>query len=160
MAIVYQRTGPSKLQFYQFSTGSQHPSAAIHCLEFDQLSTARVTCVECCGDTIIVVIRDGQIGEERGDYIFFVDWRIGRIVQLRKAQLGTYGTLVTFLSSDAILLARRDTFTLELCSLNGIVEMRTRNRRNTFISALIVIGEKPPGIPEWFPWNVPIQKQS
>jgi hypothetical protein len=38
--------------------------------------------MECCGDDIVAVILDGECMEgENSDYIFVVDWRIGRITQ-------------------------------------------------------------------------------
>jgi hypothetical protein len=70
--------------FHQFSTSNKHPSAAKHCLEFDQLCNERDSCVECCGDNMIVILRLQNMGEaEPGDYVFLVEWKIGRITQAR-----------------------------------------------------------------------------
>ncbi|KAH9000996.1 hypothetical protein EDB83DRAFT_2471152 [Lactarius deliciosus] len=112
MAIIYQA------QFHQFSTSNRHPSAAKHSLEFDQLWNVRGTCMECCGDNMVVVLDAQKIGDaEPGVYVFLVEWKIGRITQLRKARPGTYSTMVTFLSRDTLAFALRDTFELELCKL-------------------------------------------
>ncbi|KAH9955439.1 hypothetical protein BC827DRAFT_876446 [Russula dissimulans] len=113
------RKRPPTLEFHQFSTGSHHPSAAKYSLELEQISATRATCMECCGDNMIIVILDGEdVGGGKSDYIFLIEWRIGRITQLRRAQPGTYGALVTFLSPDALVLAFRDTFALEVCKLS------------------------------------------
>lgn len=78
-----RRRGQPKLQFHQFSTGSKHPSAADHSLEFDQILTARATCVDCCGENMVAVILDGEnMGGGRDDYVFLVEWKIGRITQV------------------------------------------------------------------------------
>jgi hypothetical protein len=78
-----RRPGPPKLQFHQFSTGNKHPSAANYSLEFDQILTARATCVDCCGENMVAVILDGEnIGGRRDDYVFLVEWKIGRITQV------------------------------------------------------------------------------
>ncbi len=86
MVTIYRterRRGPPKLQFHQFSTGSEHPSAANYCLEFDQILTSRGACVDCYGDNMVVLIFDGEaMGETRGDYVFLVEWKIGRITQV------------------------------------------------------------------------------
>jgi hypothetical protein len=75
-----RRSGPPRLQFHQFSTGSKHPSAANYCLEFNHISIARATCIECCGDNMVAVILDGEeMRGGNGDYIFLVEWKIGRI---------------------------------------------------------------------------------
>src|SRR6266852_3408538 len=75
--------GPPKSQFYQFSTGSKHPSAANYCLEFDQILTARATCVDCCGENMVAVILDGEnMGGRIDDYVFLVERKIGRITQV------------------------------------------------------------------------------
>ncbi|KAI0301473.1 hypothetical protein BC826DRAFT_989875 [Russula brevipes] len=120
MAIIFnRRSGPPQLHILQFSTGIEHAKATNCYLEFDQISTTRATCMECCGDNIIAVILDGECMEgENSDYIFVVDWRIGRITQLRKSQPGTYGALVTFLSRDILMFALRDAFSLQICKLN------------------------------------------
>ena len=78
-----RRRGPPKLQFHQFSTGNKHPSAANYSLEFDQILTARETCVDCCGENMAVVILDGEnMGGRKDDYVFLVEWKIGRITQV------------------------------------------------------------------------------
>jgi len=78
-----RRRGPPKFQFHQFSTGSKHPSAANYSLEFDQILTARATCVDCCGGNVVAVILDGEnMGGRRDDYIFLVEWKIGRFTQV------------------------------------------------------------------------------
>ena len=78
-----RRRGPPKFQFHQFSTGSKHPSAANYCLEFEQILTARATCVDCCGENIVAVILDGEkTGGRRDDYVFLVEWKIGRVTQV------------------------------------------------------------------------------
>ena len=77
-----RRRGPPKLQFHQFSTGNRHPGAANYCLELDQVAIARATCMECCGDNMVAVILDGErMGDGNGDYIFLIEWRVGRITQ-------------------------------------------------------------------------------
>ncbi|KAF8495543.1 hypothetical protein F5888DRAFT_1711808 [Russula emetica] len=121
IAIIFQadrRRGPPKIQLHQFSTGSKHPSASNYSLEFDQILTARATCVDCCGENMVAVILDGEnMGGRRDDYVFLVEWKIGRITQLQTAEPGTYGTLVTFLSSDSLVFALRDAFALQVCKL-------------------------------------------
>jgi hypothetical protein len=86
MVTIYRterRRGPPKLQFHQFSTGSKHPSAANYCLEFDQILTARGACVDCYGDNMVALLFGGEtMGETRGDYVFLVEWKIGRITQV------------------------------------------------------------------------------
>ena len=78
-----RRRGPPKFQFHQFSTGNKHPSAANYSLEFDQILTTRATCVDCCGENMVVVILDGEnMGGRRDDYVFLVEWKIGRITQV------------------------------------------------------------------------------
>jgi hypothetical protein len=78
-----RRSGPPKFQFHQFSTGNKHPSAANYSLEFDQILTARATCVDCYGENMVAVILDGKnMGGWRGDYVFLVEWKIGRITQV------------------------------------------------------------------------------
>ena len=78
-----RRRGPPKFQFHQFSTGNKHPSAANYSLEFDQILTARATCVDCCGENMVAVILDGEnMGGRRDDYVFLVEWKIGRITQV------------------------------------------------------------------------------
>lgn len=80
---TYRRRGPPKFQFHQFSTGSKHPSATNHSLELDQILTARASCVDCCGENMVAVILDGEDTEgKRDDYIFLVEWKIGRITQV------------------------------------------------------------------------------
>ena len=38
--------------------------------------------MECCGDNIVAVILDGErMGDANGDYIFLIEWRVGRITQ-------------------------------------------------------------------------------
>lgn len=122
MAIIYmtdrRQRGKPRVLFHQFSTSNKHPSAAKHCLEFDQLCNERDSCVECCGDNMIVILRLQNMGEaEPGDYVFLVEWKIGRITQLRNARLGTYSTVIAFLSRDTIAFAVHETFELELCKL-------------------------------------------
>jgi len=81
--IDRRRLGPPTFQFYQFSTGNNHPCAANYCLEFDQILTAENTSVDCCGDNMVAVISDcEEMGERRGDYVFLVEWKIGRITQV------------------------------------------------------------------------------
>ncbi|KAH9988250.1 hypothetical protein BJV74DRAFT_466230 [Russula compacta] len=122
LAIIFRtdrRNGSSRLQFHQFSTGSIHPSATNYRLEFNQISATRATCVECCGDNMVVVILGGEgMGGDKGDYIFLVEWKLGHITQLRKAPPGTYGALVTFLSRDVLVFALQDAFALQICKLN------------------------------------------
>jgi hypothetical protein len=78
-----RRRGPPKFQFHQFSTGSKHPSAANYCLGLDQILTARATCVDCCEENMVAVILDGEkAGGRRDDYIFLVEWKIGRVTQV------------------------------------------------------------------------------
>lgn len=78
-----RRRGAPKFQFHQFSTGSKHPSAANYCLELEQLLTARATCVDCYGENIVAVILDGEkMGGRRDDYVFLIEWKIGRITQV------------------------------------------------------------------------------
>lgn len=78
-----RRRGPPKLQFYQFSTGSKHLSVANHCLDFDQILNARATCVDCCGENMVAIILDGEkTGGRTDDYVFLVEWKIGRITQV------------------------------------------------------------------------------
>jgi hypothetical protein len=78
-----RRRGPPKIQLHQFSTGSKHPSAANYSLEFDQILTARATCMDCCGENMVAVILDGEnMGGRRDDYVFLVEWKIGRITQV------------------------------------------------------------------------------
>ncbi|KAH9054922.1 hypothetical protein EDB87DRAFT_1643771 [Lactarius vividus] len=121
MVIIYHTHGQRGIpwaQFHQFSTSNWHPSAAKPSLEFDQLWNVRGTGMECCGDNIVVILDAQKIGDPvPGVYIFLVEWKIGRITQLRRAQPGTYGTVVTFLSRDTLVFALRDTFELELCKL-------------------------------------------
>jgi len=39
--------------------------------------------MECCGDNIVAVILDGEgMGDVIGDYIFLIEWRVGRITQV------------------------------------------------------------------------------
>ncbi|KAI9449181.1 hypothetical protein BJY52DRAFT_1308610 [Lactarius psammicola] len=125
IAIIYQtdrRSGTPRAQFHQFSTSNRHPSAAKHCLEFDQIWNVRGTCVECCGDNMVVILFAQKIGDAQpGDYIFLVEWKIGRITELRKERPGTYSAVVTFLSRDTLAFGRRDTFELELCKLTSPV---------------------------------------
>jgi hypothetical protein len=78
-----RRRGPPKFQFHQFSTGNKHPSAANYSLEFDQILNARTTCVDCCGENMVAVILDGEnMGGRRDDYVFLIEWKIGRITQV------------------------------------------------------------------------------
>jgi len=38
--------------------------------------------MECCGDNIVAVMLDGERkGDGTGDYIFLIEWRVGRITQ-------------------------------------------------------------------------------
>ena len=129
------RRGAPKLQFHQFSTGSWHRSAADYYVEFDKILTARATCTDCCGDNVVAVILDGEKeGDWKSDYVFLVEWKIGRITQassltiqrhqcpdfanqLRKAEPRTYGTMVTFLSSDTLVFSLRNAFALQICKL-------------------------------------------
>ena len=77
-----RRSGTPKAQFHQFSTSNRHPSAAKHCVEFDHLWKVENSCVECCGDNMVVILNTQKIGDaEHGDYIFLVEWKIGRITQ-------------------------------------------------------------------------------
>ncbi|KAH9168068.1 hypothetical protein EDB89DRAFT_2205877 [Lactarius sanguifluus] len=116
--ITHGRRGIPWAQFHQFSTSDWHPSAAKHCLEFDQLWNVQGTCMECCGDNMVVILDAQKTGDPvPGVYIFLVEWKIGRITQLRRARPGTYGSVVTFLSRDTLAFALRDTFELELCKL-------------------------------------------
>jgi len=40
--------------------------------------------VECCGDNMVVILDAQKIGDtEPGDYVFLVEWKIGRITQAR-----------------------------------------------------------------------------
>lgn len=79
---AYRRRGPPEFHFYQFSTGNKHPSAANYRLKLD-LSTARASCVDCCGENMVAVVLDGEDMEGRtDDYIFLVEWKIGRITQV------------------------------------------------------------------------------
>jgi hypothetical protein len=67
---------------------------------------------------MVAVILDGEeMGSQKSDYVFLIEWKIGRITQLRKVEPGTYGTLVTFLSSDTLVFALRDAFALQVCKL-------------------------------------------
>ncbi|KAF8266896.1 hypothetical protein EI94DRAFT_120425 [Lactarius quietus] len=127
MVIIYQTDSlmvrgksrqESRAQFHQFSTSNMHPSAAQHCLEFDQLYNIRDPCMECCGDNMIVILtaQNAQDAVLR-DYVLLVQWKIGRITQLRKARSSYYSHVVAFLSRDILLFALRDTFELELCQL-------------------------------------------
>ncbi|KAI0251557.1 hypothetical protein BJV78DRAFT_1282409 [Lactifluus subvellereus] len=103
------RSNPPNLKLHQFSTGDKHPSAANYSPQFNQISSTRAACLECCGDSIVVVMLDGErMKDENRDYIFL----------LRGAQTGTYCTLVTFLSHDILVFARRDIFALEVCKLD------------------------------------------
>ena len=88
---------------------------------------------------MVVILNAPKKNAEPGDYIFLVEWKIGRITQarlptspnrvpntglhrqLRKARLGTYGAVVAFLSRDTLAFALRDTFELELCKLTSPV---------------------------------------
>ncbi|KAH8987994.1 hypothetical protein EDB86DRAFT_2076405 [Lactarius hatsudake] len=118
MYHTHGRRGIPWAQFHHFSTSDWHPSAAKHCLEFDQLWNVQGTCMECCGDNMVVILDAQKIGDPLpGVYVFLVEWKIGRITQLRRARPGTYGTVVTFLSPDTLAFALRDTFELELCKL-------------------------------------------
>ena len=81
------RWGKPKVQFHQFSTSNRHPSAAKHCLEFDLVCNARDTCVECCGDNMVVILNAPNKNADPGDYIFLVEWKIGRITQARSAYI-------------------------------------------------------------------------
>lgn len=39
--------------------------------------------MECCGDNLVAVILDGQkMGDWKNDYVFLVEWKIGRITQV------------------------------------------------------------------------------
>jgi len=69
--------------------------------------------MECSGDNMIVIFNS----QDTGDYVFLVEWKIGRITQLRKARPKTYSAVVAFLSRDTLALAKLDTFELELCKL-------------------------------------------
>ena len=83
--------GSPKIQFHQFSTGSKHPSAANYCVGFDQILTARATRVECCGDNMVAVILDGEkMGGRKGDYVFLIEWKIGRITQASSLTIQHY----------------------------------------------------------------------
>lgn len=56
----------------------------MHCLEFNQLCNDRDTCVESCGDNMVVILKSQNMGDaEPGDYVFLVEWKIGRITQAR-----------------------------------------------------------------------------
>jgi hypothetical protein len=82
---------------------------------------------------MVVMLRSREIGDdEPEDYVFLVEWKIGRItqarlftasksfltyLQLRKARSGTYSAVVAFLSRDTIAFALHETFELELCRL-------------------------------------------
>jgi hypothetical protein len=67
---------------------------------------------------MVVMLRSREIGDdEPEDYVFLVEWKIGRITQLRKARSGTYSAVVAFLSRDTIAFALHETFELELCRL-------------------------------------------
>ena len=77
-----RRSSPPNLQLHQFSTGDKHPSATNYSLKFNQISTTRAACLECCGDCIVVVMLDGETTrDENRDYIFLVEWRTGHITQ-------------------------------------------------------------------------------
>jgi hypothetical protein len=38
--------------------------------------------MECCGDNMVaVILGEERMGDGNGDYIFLIEWRVGRITQ-------------------------------------------------------------------------------
>ncbi|KAH9963630.1 hypothetical protein BC827DRAFT_1266401 [Russula dissimulans] len=108
-----------------FSTGEPHPLASRPTLEFSVAgaSAYNLSDTEVIGDYILYWVgaplmtrpHDGSLCT-----IYLVAWKEGWVKELRSTYAGVYGSVLSVLSEDMILLVRLREPVLELCRLRDI----------------------------------------
>ncbi|KAH9963629.1 hypothetical protein BC827DRAFT_1266400 [Russula dissimulans] len=108
-----------------FSTGKPHPLASRPTLEFTVAgaSAYNLSDTEVIGDYILYWVgaplmtrpHDGSLCT-----IYLVAWKEGWVKELRSTHAGVYGSVLSVLSEDMILLVRLREPALELCRLRDI----------------------------------------
>ncbi|KAI0271302.1 hypothetical protein BC834DRAFT_858759 [Gloeopeniophorella convolvens] len=112
-----------------FSTGKIHPQAAKESLEVSVsgASAYNLSDTEVIGDYILFWVGSPDFSPTNEGTlcsIYLIAWKEGWISELRHSSPGVYGSVLSVLSEDIVLLVRLNEPALELCRLSHIVERK------------------------------------
>ncbi|KAI0306844.1 hypothetical protein B0F90DRAFT_1665224 [Multifurca ochricompacta] len=129
VAVIFHRDAiwrRIEIQFLRFTTGKPHDLASNAILELDLECKSPADCeiaMGIMGSNLVLLAsyKTRRRLSSRHQEIYFVDWTRGYIHRVRRVHDGTYFPVITFVSKDLIVLARKRDFSLEVCK---IVEAR------------------------------------
>lgn len=112
------------IQFLRFTTGKPHDLAFGWTFELDLKCKSPSDCeigMEVLGSHLVIIVTRKTRARLPGRHqrIYLADWTRGYSHCVRRVPDGTYFPIITFVSRDLIVLARKHDFALEVCNITG-----------------------------------------